>query len=158
MNSLVPVLDRCPFFDHFQPKHLEKLNDLASLARFAKDEILFHEEDEDTRFYVLLSGRVALEFSSGGRQVLIETLYAGDELGWSAVLGKKKQFRARALEVVEASSFQVADLRAAFDANPYFARAFLERLAGLIAQRLENTRRQLGRSLADARAPTRPAA
>lgn len=102
----IPVLDRCPFFDHFQPKHLEKLTALGSVVRFSKDQIIFHEEDDDTQFYVLLSGRVALEFGYAGRQVLIDTLHAGDELGWSAVLGQKKQFRARALESVEASAFE----------------------------------------------------
>jgi len=155
MTSDVPVLDRCSFFDHFLPKHLEKLTALASVVRFSKDQIIFREDDDDTQFYVILSGRVALEFGYAGRQVLIETLHAGDELGWSAVLGQKKQFRARALESVEASAFEVADLRAAFDANPYFARTFLERLSDVIAQRLQNTRRQLGRALAEVREPAR---
>ena len=155
MMSAMPVLDRCPFFDHFQPKHLEKLAALGSFVHFAKDEIIFHEDDDDTQFYVLLSGRAALELSHAGRQVHIDTLYAGDELGWSAVLGQKKQFRARALESVEATAFEVADLRAAFDANPYFARTFLERLSGAVAQRLQNTRRQLGRALAEAREPAK---
>ncbi len=147
MKAEMPVLDRCPFFDHFQPKHLEKLTAVGTLVSFVKDEIIFHEEDEAPRFYVLLSGRVALECNSAGLPVLIDTLHAGDELGWSAVLGLKKQFRARALEPVEASAFDVADLRSAFDANPYFARAFLERLADVIGQRLQSTRRQLGRVL-----------
>jgi CRP-like cAMP-binding protein len=151
MISDIPVLDRCAFFDHFQPKHLEKLTALGSVVRFSKDQIIFQEEDDDTQFYVLLSGRVALELGYAGRQVLIDTLHAGDELGWSAVLGQKKQFRARALEFVEASAFEVADLRGAFDANPYFARTFLERLSDVIAQRLQNTRRQLGRALAETR-------
>jgi CRP-like cAMP-binding protein len=149
MKADIPVLDRCSFFDHFQPKHLDKLSLLGSLVSFAKDEIIFQENDEDTAFYVLLSGRVALEFTQGGRNVLIEVLHAGDELGWSAVLGKQKQIRARALDPVEATAFPVDRLRQAFDANPYFAREFLERLSGVIAQRLQNTRRQLGRALAE---------
>lgn len=148
MQTDIPVLDRCPFFDHFQPKHLEKLTALGSFVHFSKDEIIFNEEDDDTKFYVLLAGKVVLELSHGGQQILIDTLYPGDELGWSAVLEQKKQFRARALEPVEASAFEVQGLRSAFDANPYFARAFLERLSGVIAQRLQMTRRQLGRAIA----------
>jgi CRP/FNR family transcriptional regulator, cyclic AMP receptor protein len=147
------VLDRCPFFDQFMPKHLELLTDLGSPVSFAKDEILFHEGDDDTQFYVLLSGMVALEFSSGGRQILIDTLHGGDELGWSAVLGNKKQFSARALEPVEATAFEVARLRGKFDANPYFARAFLERLSTVVAERLKNTRKQLGKALAESTTP-----
>ncbi len=108
MKAEVPVLDRCPFFDHFQPKHLEKLTAVGTLVSFIKDEIVFHEDDEAPRFFVLLSGRVALECHSAGKPVLIDILHAGDELGWSAVLGQKKQFRARALEPVEASAFDAA--------------------------------------------------
>ncbi len=155
MTSDMPVFEKCPFFEHFKPKHLEKLSALCSLVHFSKGEIIFQEGDDDTQFYVLVSGKVALEFCSAGQQVLIDALYAGDELGWSAVLGQKKQFRARALEPAEASAFEVADLRAALDANPYLAQAFLERLSGLIAQRLQNTRRQLGRTLAKAREPAK---
>jgi CRP-like cAMP-binding protein len=151
MKSDVLALEQCPFFGHFRPSHLEKLASMGSVVRFAKDEIIFHEEDDDTQFYVLLSGRVALELTYAGRQIVIDTLHAGDELGWSAVLGQKKQFQAHALEPVEASAFQVADLRGAFDANPYFAREFLERLADVIAQRLQSTRRFLGQALADGR-------
>jgi len=153
MKFDAPVLERCPFFEHFQPKHLEKLDALSSLTHFSKDEVIFDEGDEHTRFYVLLSGRVSLELTYAGCSSTIEVLHAGDELGWSAVLGQKKQFRARALESVEAWSFEVASLREAFEANPYFARAFLERLADVIAQRLHNVRRQLGRALAEARQP-----
>lgn len=148
MKTDLAVLDRCPFFDHFQPKHLDKLMALGSFVHFAKDEMIFHEEDDDTKFYVLLAGKVALELNQGGQQVLIDTLYPGDELGWSAVLEQKKQFQARALEPVDASAFEVQGLRTAFDANPYFARAFLERLSGVIAERLQMTRRQLGRTRA----------
>jgi len=148
MTADALLLDRCSFFEHFPPNHLHKLTAMGSLVRFAKDEIIVDEEDEDTQFYVLLSGRVAIELSQAGRQIIIDTLHAGDELGWSAVLGQKKQFRARTLEPVEASVFQVADLRRALDANPYFARAFLERLADVIAQRLQSTRRYLARAIA----------
>ena len=96
MRTEAPVLDRCPFFDHFQPKHLEKLAALGSFVYFSKDEIVFQEGDDDSKFYVILSGKVALELSSGGQRILVDTLYPGDELGWSAVLERKKQFRARA--------------------------------------------------------------
>jgi len=148
MMTGLPVLNRCPFFDHFQPEHQDKLAALGSLVHFSKDQIIFHEEDDDKTFYVLHSGKVALELSHGGRQILIDTLYPGDELGWPGVLEQRKHFRARALEPVEASAFEVEDLRSAFDANPYFARAFLERLSGVVAQLLQMTRRQLGRTVA----------
>jgi CRP-like cAMP-binding protein len=157
MTSETVVLDRCPFFGQFQPKHLEKLMTLGAQVHFTEGDILFREGDETPQFYVLLSGRVALEASFGGRQVRIDTLFAGDELGWSAVLKRKKQFQARALEAVEALVFEVSAMHDAFDGNPYFGRAFLERLLTVVAERLQNTRLQLAAALAEAQPPHKPA-
>ena len=156
MTSETAVLDRCPFFEQFQPKHLDKLMMLGSPVHFVKDDILFREGDDAPQFYVLLSGRVALEAHFGDRQVVIDTLYGGDELGWSAVLQRRKQFQARALEPVEALVFEVSRMHDAFDGNPYFGRAFLERLLTVVAERLQNTRLQLAAALAEAKSPPKP--
>src|ERR1019366_4232103 len=99
MTSETAVLDRCPFFEQFQPKHLDKLMMLSTPVHFGEGDIIFREGDEAPQFYVLLSGRVALEANFGGRQVRIDTLFVGDELGWSAVLKRQKQFQARALSL-----------------------------------------------------------
>ena len=143
------VLDRWPFFEQFQPKHLDKLMTLGSPVHFTEGDILFREGDDAPQFYVLLSGRVALEANFGGRQVRIDTLFGGDELGWSAVLERQKQFQARALDSVEALVFEVSRMHDAFDGNPYFGRAFLERLLMVVAERLQNTRLQLAAALAE---------
>src|ERR1019366_2501343 len=115
MTSETVVLDRCPFFEQFQPKHLDKLMMLGTPVHFGEGDILFREGDDASQFYVLLSGRVALEANFGGRQVRIDTLFAGDELGWSAVLKRRKQFQARALDSVEALVFEVSRMHDAFD-------------------------------------------
>ena len=150
------VLDRCPFFEQFQPKHLDKLMTLGSPVHFTEGDILFREGDDAPQFYVLLSGRVALEANFGGRQVRIDTLFGGDELGWSAVLERQKQFQARALDSVEALVFEVSRMHDAFDGNPYFGRAFLERLLMVVAERLRNTRLQLAAALAETQSPPKP--
>lgn len=157
MTSETVVLDRCPFFEQFQPKHLDKLMMLGTQVHFGEGDIIFREGDDAPQFYVLLSGRVALEANFGGWQVRIDTLFAGDELGWSAVLKRKKQFQARALDSVEALVFEVSGMHDAFDGNPYFGRAFLERLLTVVAERLQNTRLQLAAALAEAQAPHKPA-
>ena len=148
MTIEAPVLNRCPFFAQFRPEHLRELEALGSVVHFARDEILCREEDRDTRFYVVLSGRVALEHTHDGRHTAIDTLYPGDELGWPAILEQKKELDARALEPVDAMVFDSGPLRLAFDSNPHFARAFLERLASSLARHLLVTRRRLSRVLA----------
>ncbi len=151
MTAEPDTLERSPFFECFQPKHLEKLSALASRLHFTQDQVIFREDNDSSQFYVILSGRVALEVEADGRKVLIQTLYAGDELGWSAMLNRTKQFQARALEPVELLCFEVSPLRDACDSNPYFARAFFERLLAVVAERLQSTRLQLAAEVAEAR-------
>jgi len=146
MSMEIDCLERCRFLQGFQPKHLEKLAALGLRGAFQKDEIVFRKDDTSSRFYLILSGRVALEANAGTSVVVIETLHSGDVLGWSAVLGRPKQFQARALESVETLAFEAAHVRDACDANPYFARAFLETLLASLAERLQSTRLQLALS------------
>lgn len=138
-----------PFFEEFRARHMDKLLTLGSEVQFAKDEVIFHENDEARLFYVILSGRVALDAVVAGRSVRIQVLYAGEDLGWSAVLSQTRQFQALALEPVRAMAFEIATLRRACEANPYFGCAFFERMFTLVADRLQSTRAQLAAALAE---------
>lgn len=138
-----------PFFEEFRARHMDKLLTLGTEVQFAKDEIIFHEDEEAKLFYVILSGRVALDAVVAGRNVRIQVLYAGEDLGWSAVLSQTRQFQARALEPVRALSFEIATLRRACEANPYFGCAFFERMFRMVADRLQSTREQLAAALAE---------
>ena len=142
-TDTLTVLRECAFFEEFAPRHIDKLMTLGTEVHFDKDEIVFREGDEAKLFYVIVSGRVVLEAAAGGRNVAIQTLFSGDELGWSAVLSRPRQFQARALEPVKAMSFEVTALRDACAGNPYFGCALLERLFRVVAERLESTRLQL---------------
>jgi CRP-like cAMP-binding protein len=138
-----------PFFEEFRARHMDKLLTLGTEVHFAKDEVIFRENDEARLFYVILSGRVALDAVVAGRNVRIQVLYAGEDLGWSAVLSQTRQFQARALEPVRAMAFEIATLRRACEANPYFGCAFFERMFTLVADRLQSTREQLAAALAE---------
>ena len=91
-----------------------------------------------------MTGLVALEIAAPGHTFRVQTLFAGDELGWSALLmGSGKHFQARALERVEALAFEGADLLAACRDDPLFGFALMQRLLGVVAERLQATRLQL---------------
>ncbi len=74
----------------------------------------------------------------------MQTLTAGDELGWSAILmGRRKHFQARALEPVEALALDGAELLAACRKDTAFGFALMYRLLGVVSERLQATRLQL---------------
>ena len=133
-----------PFVLEFDPRHVEKLASLARDARFERNHVIFREGDECSEFYLIVSGLVALEIAAPGHTFRVQTLFAGDELGWSALLmGSGKQFQARALERVDALSFEAADLLAAFKDDTAFGYAFMQRLLRVVAERLQAARLQL---------------
>jgi CRP/FNR family cyclic AMP-dependent transcriptional regulator len=133
-----------PFVVEFEARHVERLAALAKDVRFDRNHVIFREGDECSEFYLVVNGLVALEIAAPGHTFRVQTLFAGDELGWSALLmGSGKHFQARALERVEALAFEGADLLAACREDPAFGFALMQRLLGVVAERLQATRLQL---------------
>jgi CRP/FNR family transcriptional regulator, cyclic AMP receptor protein len=144
------LLKKCPLFEGFQPKHLDRLLALAFDARFGKEEVIFKEGEDAGRLYVILSGRVQLEVEFHGRHYPVETLYAGDELGWSSIVHQPRRFRAKALDPVRAVHFEIKEVREACLADAFFGRAFYERIFAAVIERLQNTRLRLAEVEAEA--------
>jgi CRP/FNR family transcriptional regulator, cyclic AMP receptor protein len=143
-QTLLAVLHEHPFTEEFQPQHIEKLTAHAKHVEFGPDQIIFHQDDECSDFYLIVSGRVALEIEAPDHTLRVQTLTAGDELGWSAILmGRRKHFQARALERVEALSLEGAELLAACRQDTAFGFALMYRLLGVVSERLQATRLQL---------------
>jgi CRP-like cAMP-binding protein len=145
------AVSQCSFFEEFQPKHMDKLMALGTEVHFSQDQMVFKEDDESRHFYIVLSGRVALEANYAGKTIRLETVYPRDEFGWVAVVSRKRQFQARALEPVAAMQFEVAEVSAACRNNPYFGCAFLERLFNLAVEQLARYRVRLIQALGESR-------
>jgi CRP-like cAMP-binding protein len=99
---------------------------------------------DDFGLHLLGEGGVALELQMPGQLLRIQTLFAGDELDWSAVLPHAgKHFQARALSPVTALAFEGEQLLASFQADTAFGLAFMQRLMVVVSERLRATRVQL---------------
>lgn len=143
-QSLQAVLRKHPFVEEFESAHIDRLGAFAKEVRFERDHVVFHEGDECSDFYLIVSGLMALEIEEPGQTLRVQTLAAGDELGWSALLmASGKHFQARALERVEALAFDGPALLEACKADPAFGFAFMYRLLGVVAGRLHATRLQV---------------
>jgi CRP/FNR family cyclic AMP-dependent transcriptional regulator len=140
----VDVLSTHPFTKTLWPDHIARLSEMGSDVHFAPGELIFHEGDHSSFFYLLISGNVALEVLSPGRPVRIATLYGGEVLGWSSVTGDNgKQFQARALEPVQAIAFDGARLLHACSEDYAFGFAFMRAIANVMSARLHAVREQL---------------
>lgn len=133
-----------PLIEELEPRHIEKLSEMATEVEFDEGEIIFREGGECDQFYLLLSGRVALEILIPGRPVRVQTLTMGDELGWSSVLMREgRHFQARCAEPVRALCFDGTQLLEECKRDPAFGMALMHRLLAVVAGRLQATRLQL---------------
>ena len=147
-TQTLPKLHEHPFVENeLQPQHIEKLQALAQEVRFAPDQVIFREGDDCHDFYLIVSGRVGLEMeiaAPGGRTLRVQTLTAGDEFGWSALLmGSGKHFQARALGEVAALAFDGPTLLEACRTDTSFGYALMHRLLAVVGERLQATRLQV---------------
>ena len=143
-ETVLHMLRHHPFVAEFEPRHIERLATLAKEVRFERDQILFREGDDASEFYLIVNGLIALEIAAPGHTFRVQTLFAGDELGWSAVLmGRGKHFQARTLDRVDALAFEGSQLLAACNEDTLFGYTLMSRLLAVVAERLQATRLQL---------------
>ena len=139
-ETTMTLLRKQAFFEGFTEQWIEKLGALAREVRFERDRVLFQEGEESADFYVILSGLVALEIAPPGGTFRMDTLSAGDEFGFSSVLGQQTVFQARALEDVHALAFDAAALRALCETDTAFGYEFMRRVTSVVSDRLQVTR------------------
>jgi len=144
-SSLATVIAAHPFLLGMHPRHLEVLAECAMQTHFDRGQIIFKEGDLANRFYLLESGRVALESRAGHRgAVPIHTVGAGDVLGWSWLFPPYYwHFDARALEPTAAIFFYGTRLRDRCEEDHDFGYELIKRMASVAIRRLQSAREQM---------------
>ncbi|HNQ89948.1 MAG TPA: cyclic nucleotide-binding domain-containing protein [Verrucomicrobiota bacterium] len=139
------MLERHPFVRELGLQHLPVLEAGAALARFDPGEFLVREGEPAVRFYLLVTGSVALEGLIHGKgPVVFVNLEAGDAVGWSWLTPPYRwHFSARVLAETEALWWTTDRLRALAEEKPEFGLALVSRVTRMAAQRLQATHSQL---------------
>ena len=133
-----------PLLADLPPNFLTKLLEIAEERKFTRNEIIFGEGGKSECLFLIASGSVALETITGSQKVIIQTLSAGDAMGWSALnRTAKTHFQARALSPVRAIAFDGAKLSVALECDPHLGFEVMKRLLALVTERLDYTRMQL---------------
>jgi CRP/FNR family transcriptional regulator, cyclic AMP receptor protein len=131
-----------PFFAGLRRRYLYILAESASQAAFVADQFLFREGEPANGCYLIQKGRVALDaHDSRNDSILIQTLGAGDVLGWSWLFPPFAwHFSARAVEPVKAIVLDGGHLLAAADNDHDFGYELMKRVSRLVIERLQATR------------------
>lgn len=133
------------FTSGFSAALIDALARFAMAKNFVRDETIFEQGDIANRFYLINSGYVCISSESrAGREVEIETIGAGDVLGWSWLFEPQKwQFDARALGNTETLFFYGTPLLAHLEENPDLGFELMSAMTGVVVRRLQKTREKL---------------
>lgn len=145
METLEPILTQHPFLQGMDKRHLELIVGCASNVRFDPETMLFKEGDEAEKFFVIRSGKVAVEMHVPGRgPVEIQTVTEGDILGWSWLFPPYRwRFDARAIELTRAIALDGKCLRTKCEADNNLGYELLKRFSNILEQRMQAMRLQL---------------
>lgn len=145
METLERIIAEHDFFVGLDQAFLNLVVGCASNVRFGAGTYIFREGDEANAFYLLREGKVALEISAPQYQpILVETLNAGDILGWSWLLPPFQwKFNAHATTALRAIALDGRCLRGKCEENHDLGYELLKRFAKIMERRLEATRFQL---------------
>jgi CRP/FNR family cyclic AMP-dependent transcriptional regulator len=145
METLERIIAEHPFFAGLESYYTSLLTGCASNVRFDSGTYIFKEGEEANEFYLIRSGKVALEiFAPQRKPVMLATLGEGEVLGWSWLLPPYQwRFHAHAVESVRAIALDGKCLRTKCEQNHDLGYEILKRFAQIMEQRLEATRFQL---------------
>jgi CRP/FNR family transcriptional regulator, cyclic AMP receptor protein len=144
-ESMVTRVALHPFLAGMNRTLLALLTDCAMPVHFKKGQTIFREGEMANRFYLIESGKVVLESGDGlGKPVLIETIGAGDLLGWSWMFPPYTwRFTARAAEPTAAIFFYGTILREYCERDYSLGFELFKRMAPVMIKRMQNAREKL---------------
>jgi CRP-like cAMP-binding protein len=132
-----------PFLAGLKREHLVLLADCAISARFHPGDVILSAGGRADRFFLIETGKVVLESGQAhGEPVIIDTIGAGDLLGWSWMFPPYTwQFEARAAAPTQVIFFAGPVLREYCEREHSLGYALMKRLSAVMTRRMQNARR-----------------
>ncbi len=137
----VPTVQSLPLFQGLNQQTLDLLVPRFAYETFAEDEVVFEQDAPAEKLYILVDGKVEIRFKpDDGEQLIVTEIEEGGVFGWSSALGRES-YTSCAVSIGESTSFSVLgeELKQLCEQYPDTGIIILERLAAVIAQRLQKT-------------------
>ncbi|MBU6298255.1 MAG: Crp/Fnr family transcriptional regulator [Alphaproteobacteria bacterium] len=144
MEGLERIVREHPFFAGLKEEFCQLISGCAKNVRFEAGQYLFHEGEAADQFYILRSGRVALQMAATTRSLTIQTVGEDEIVGASwLVTPYRWGFDAKALELTRAISMDAACLRGKCEGDHDLGYEMMKRFAPVLIQRLQAARLQI---------------
>jgi CRP-like cAMP-binding protein len=139
------LLARFALIEGFSRDQVEVLKPIIEDIRYENDQVIFNQGDSADHLYFVLEGRVAIRFKpEDGPELTVSEVDQGGVFGWSSALGSHS-YTSSAI-CTECGLFirvEGEDLKNLCQEHPETGILILNRLAGVIAQRLRGTHDQV---------------
>ncbi len=142
------------FFTGMDHGFVEKIMANGEKMSYQAGDIVFSEGDQTQYFYILIKGHVNLRIGKDGHTVYVIN-HAGECFGWSSLVNRLR-YSASAVCAAPTTLLQLEKtrMRATLKSNPANGLIFMERLAGMIGERLLLSYQTLGSLAMLAACPT----
>ena len=144
MKTIEEYLPEHPFFQGLDQQAVALLSGCAKNVHFRPGQYLFREGEGADTFFVIRSGRVAIEMRMPTEEVVLDTAHEGDVVGWSWLIPPYRwTFDACATEETSAIAFDGQCLRGKCETDPALGYALLQRVVQVLSNRLHSARVRL---------------
>ena len=141
----VGTLRKLDIFEGLSDAGLEAVSEHAGTEEYPAGFVIFREGEEAGKLYVLLEGRVAVQFDVARHQeAVVHTPKPGMAFGWSALVQPcLYTSTARCMQDSKVITIDREGLRDLLEQDCHTGFIIMEKLAQLISARLRDTRIQL---------------
>jgi len=141
----VDTLKKLDIFDGLPVSELKVIADISDVESCPRGTMAFSENREAKKLYVLLEGKVVIQFEVGRHQdAVVHTVAPGQAFGWSALVQPHKfTASAKCTEDCKLLTVDREGLRRLLEEDCRTGFIIMEKLAEIISMRLRDTRLQL---------------
>ena len=133
-----------PFLSGLTPPQYQILADCAQLQEYAADQMIFRSGDPARGFYLIESGRIAVQSPEENQPIEIDTVQPGEPLGWSWMFEPFVcAYNARALEPTRAIFFDALRLADHRGGDLTLGHELFKRMSNVMVRRLNAARAKL---------------
>lgn len=143
--TLATDIRKLKMFAELTNEECEALSTTAERRELPDDTLVFREGDTTREFYVVESGRVAIEVElHQGRRLQVTSIEPGQGFGWSGLLPEEVMTAtARTTEPTTVIAFDVAQIDPLIKLDYHLGYVLLRAMVGMMSQRIRQTRMQL---------------
>lgn len=138
-------LEQFPLFTGFSEEQIALLRPLFVPSECHAGTVLFEQGDPAFYFYLMVSGEVAIHYKpEDDLDIVITRIKPGGMVGWSAVIGRRSYTSAAiCTEYSQLLRVRGSDLQTLCLQHPETGNQFVDRMADVVAHRLESSHPQL---------------